>query len=127
MAFGDGKTWAEPRLALKVGVEGTLDPATHRPVQRGGGVAGSGGRRGSAVDPNDVGGRLHGGEPELARDSISLKGEIAQWLARVRPWFAPDPWQASGLSELSAEGMAASDAVDCDEREADGDEPACGG
>lgn len=111
VAFGDGKIWAEPRLALKVGVEGTLDPTTHRPVQ----VAAA------LVEVEAEGDQL------VARTTapvdcamanprwpvnVNMKGEISQWLARVRPWVAIDPWQASGLSQLSADMVAASDAAD---------------
>ena len=35
-----------------------------------------------------------------------MTGEISRWLTRARPWFAPDPWQASGQSEVAADVRA---------------------
>ena len=33
-------------------------------------------------------------------------------MARARPWFAPDPWQASGQSEIAADVRAGATAID---------------
>ena len=41
-----------------------------------------------------------------------MTGEISRWLARARPWFSPDPWQASGQSEMAAEVRAGTNAID---------------
>ena len=40
-----------------------------------------------------------------------MTGEISRWLARARPWFSPDPWQASGQSEMAADVRAGTNEI----------------
>jgi hypothetical protein len=44
-----------------------------------------------------------------------VTGEIAHWLARARPWFSPDPWQASGQGEVAAEVRAGANEINVSE------------
>jgi hypothetical protein len=111
VALGDGKAYAEPRLALQAEASGTLDPATHKPLA----IAAA------RVQIDAEGDRLDAQLTDTvdcrAADpiwpfSVRLTGEISRWLARARPWFAPDPWQASGESEVAADVRAASQSID---------------
>ncbi|MEX2092446.1 MAG: hypothetical protein WD971_07200, partial [Pirellulales bacterium] len=111
VAFGDGKAYAEPRLALQAEASGTLDQATHKPLQF----------AAARVQIDAEGDRLDAQLTDAvdcrAADpiwplSVRVTGEISRWLARARPWFAPDPWQASGESEVAADVRAASKSID---------------
>jgi hypothetical protein len=110
VGFGDGKVYAEPRLALQVEASGTFDPLTHRPNR----VTTARAKVDAEGDQLDA--QLTAAVDLAAADSawpvaVQLKGEIARWLDRVRPWFAPGPWQASGMGDVTAEVRAAPEAV----------------
>jgi hypothetical protein len=111
VGLGDGKAYAEPRLALKAEANGTLDRSTHQPLQ----VVAARVQIDAEGDQLDA--QLAGPVDCLAIDatwpfSLRMTGEISRWLARARPWFAPDPWQASGQSEMAANVRAGAKAVE---------------
>ncbi len=101
VSLRDGAVWSEPQLEIRADAAGALDPNSHRPT-----------RVDSAkLAINGQGDELYAqltGTVGLSSDkpawplAVRATGRIARWLTRVRPWFAPDPWQVDGQSELSA-------------------------
>ncbi len=102
VALGDGKTFTEPRLAIKAEATGTLDPTTHQPLRV----------TTARAEIDAEGDRLDARLTDLVDCakadatwpfSLRMTGEISRWLSRVRPWFTVDPWQASGQSDVAVE------------------------
>jgi translocation and assembly module TamB len=111
VALGDGKVYAEPRLALKAEASGMLAAATHEPRSV------SSARVQIDAEGDQLDAQLTGPVDLSMADatwpfSLRVTGEISRWLARVRPWFAPDPWQASGQSEITAQVRVGATAID---------------
>jgi len=106
VGLGDGKVYAEPRLAVKAGALGNFDPLTHRPLRI---VTGE---MQVAAEGDLLDAKLTEPVDFAATDrawpvAINVSGDIARWMARFRPWFAPDAWQASGRGEVAAQIRAA--------------------
>lgn len=110
VGLGDGKAYSEPRLSLKAEANGELDPTTREPRQ----VAAA--RLQIEADGDLLDAQLTGPVEYITTNTwpftMRLTGEISRWMARIRPWYALDPWQASGQSELAANVRAASQAVE---------------
>jgi len=101
VSLGDGGMWAEPQLAIRAEVAGVLDPSMNRPTRVDVAKLQVNGQ-GDLLDAqltSAVG--LTDAAPAFPV-TIKASGRIARWLTRVRPWFAPDPWQVDGQSELNA-------------------------
>ncbi len=101
VSLPDGAVWSEPQLEIRAEAAGLLDLVSRRPARVDAAklqVAGQGdqldARLTSAVS-------LASDAPEWPV-AMKASGRIARWLTRVRPWFAPGPWQVDGQSELSA-------------------------
>jgi hypothetical protein len=110
VGLGDGKVYAEPRLAVKATALGIFDPLTHQPTKIASGEAQV------AAEGDLLDAKLTEPVDFAAADrtwpvAISLTGDIARWMARLRPWFAPDPWQASGTGDVTAQVRASANAV----------------
>jgi translocation and assembly module TamB len=111
VAMPGGAVWSEPRLAIKAAAAGGLDPATRQPTQ----VAS--GRLQLEAESDRFDAQLAG--PVNLRDAdpawpftLRASGSTSRWLARVRPWFTPDPWQVDGQSDVAAEVRAAANNVE---------------
>jgi hypothetical protein len=111
IALGDGSEWAEPQFAVQANAAGTLDAATQRPTRVDTAqiaLAGNGdaldARLTEVVTLKDL-------APSWPID-VHATGRLANWLTRVRPWFAPDPWQVDGQSEVTATLRIAGEAID---------------
>jgi hypothetical protein len=94
------RVWSEPKLEIEAGVFGAVDRNSKRPSRVDNAkliVNGNGdelqARLTSAVTLTE--------ESPLWPLTIAATGRIGQWLTRVRPWFAPDPWQVDGQTELA--------------------------
>jgi hypothetical protein len=110
VGLGDGKVLTEPRLAIKVAAAGTLDRQTHKPQS----VATARAQIDAEGDQLDA--QLTEPVDCTATSptwplSLRVTGEISHWLARARPWFSPDPWQASGQSEIAAQIRAGTNEI----------------
>jgi len=111
VGLGDGKVFAEPRLAIKAVAAGTLDPATFKPRS----VATARAQIDAVGDQLDA--QLTEAVDCTAASptwpfSLRVTGEISHWLARARPWYSPDPWQASGQGEVAAQVRASANEID---------------
>ncbi|MGD9634781.1 MAG: hypothetical protein AB7U97_15995, partial [Pirellulales bacterium] len=105
VGVGDGKVFAEPRFALQAKADGTFDPLTHRPLQFASAAlqvdAEGDVLDAKLIEPVDIA-KVDPTWPVAAR----LTGDISRWIARARPWFAPDPWQVGGNGEMTAQVRA---------------------
>lgn len=111
VSLGDGGMWSEPQLSIRAEVAGVLDANTHRPTKVDVAKLQVNGQ-GDLLDAqltSAVG--LTDAAPTFPL-TIKVTGRIARWLTRVRPWFAPDPWQVDGQSELSAVVKVAANAIE---------------
>jgi translocation and assembly module TamB len=110
VGLGDGKVLTEPRLAIKAAAAGTLDRQTHKPLSV----------TSARTQIDAEGDQLDAQLTEAVDCTVAaptwpfffrVTGEISRWLARARPWFSTDPWQASGQSEVAANVRAGTDEV----------------
>jgi hypothetical protein len=111
VSLGNGGTWSEPQLAIRAEAAGLIDPTSHRPTRIDVAKLQVNGQ-GDLLDAQVTSPVSLTAEAPTWPLTIKATGRIAQWLTRVRPWFAPDPWQVDGQSELAAVVKLASNAVE---------------
>ncbi len=111
VTLANGTVWSEPQLTLQAAATGAVDLSSLQPTHLATGslhVAGQ---------DDELNARLTGPVDWTAAApacplSISVTGNVARWLIRARPWFAPGEWQLDGQGELSATLRIAADAID---------------
>lgn len=111
VSLGDGGTWSEPQLALRAELAGLLDPASGKPSRLDMAKLQVNGQ-GDLLDAQLTSAVMLTDAAPSFPVTVKASGRIARWLTRVRPWFAPDPWQVDGQSELSAVLRVAAGAID---------------
>lgn len=111
VSLGEGGAWMEPQLAIRAEAAGAIDPASHRPTRVDTARLQVNGQ-GDVLDARLTSPVSLTADAPTWPLTIKMTGRIAQWLTRARPWFAAEPWQIDGESDLSAVVNVASNAVD---------------
>jgi translocation and assembly module TamB len=120
VTLADGAVWSEPQLTVEANAVGSLDRATLRPSRLETGQFHLSARAASDVSTapaDELDARLTSPVDMAAASptyplSLRATGNIARWLTRARPVFAPAGWQLDGEAELTVAVTVAASAVD---------------
>ena len=111
VALDEGTAWSEPQLSVRAEAAGLLDPRAHRPTRVDSAKLQLNGQ-GDELDARLLAAVGLLNDTPVWPITIRASGRIARWLTRVRPWFAPDPWNIDGQSELTATLRVAANSVE---------------
>jgi hypothetical protein len=111
ISLRDGAAWSEPQLSIRAEAGGLLEPTTGRPIRVDNATLNVSGQS-DALDARLLAAVAIAQQAPTWPVAVRARGGIARWLTRVRPWFAPDPWQIDGESELTATVRVAANAME---------------
>jgi hypothetical protein len=111
LALGDGSEWSEPQLAVHATAAGALDSDTLQPNRvETAQIALQGNGDALAAQLTEV--VILTDQMAIWPFQVRATGQLAHWLTRVRPWFAPDPWHVDGRCEVTATIRIAGETID---------------
>jgi hypothetical protein len=111
VAFSEERMWSEPTLALEATASGLINPKLRRP-SRVDSAKLQVNAEGDVLDAQLTSAVQLTSEAPIWPMTVKATGRIGRWLTRVRPWFAPDPWEVDGQGELSAVVKASTNSVE---------------